>query len=135
MSSTVAQPYFLWPLAGSLISVQFLGIYRHVGIVSDRWCNGKPMVISNSDRAGGVREEPWNVFAAGRAVTVEASQHDTSGHVIIARARSRIGTRYNLLTWNCEHLVQFAQGINSSSPQVVATLVVAALWWALAAKT
>lgn len=134
MSLAVAQPYFQWPLAGSLVSVQFLGIYRHVGIVSDQWYNGKPMVISNSDRAGGVREEPWNVFAAGRAVTVEARQYDTVGHIVIARARSRIGTRYNLLTWNCEHLVRFAQGLSPSSPQVVATVVVAALWWALAAK-
>lgn len=41
-----------WPSPGNVVSVPAYIIFRHKGIVSDRWYGGKPMVISNSARAG-----------------------------------------------------------------------------------
>jgi hypothetical protein len=54
------------PAPGSIVSVPAYILFRHKGIVSDRWHGGKPMVISNSARAGGVAEEPWDVFTSGQ---------------------------------------------------------------------
>lgn len=130
-SQSLALPY---PFPGSVISIPFLLVYRHLGIVSDRWHGGKPMVISNSARRGGVHEEPWDVFAQGKPVTVEKSHSDMPRREAVTQARSRIGTRYDALTWNCEHLVSDARGFRPSSPQVLATLAVVVLGWMLVAR-
>lgn len=130
-SQSLALPY---PLPGSVVSIPFLHVYRHLGIVSDRFHGGKPMVISNSARKGGVHEEPWDVFSQRRAVTVESSAPALFPVEAISRARSRIGTGYDALKWNCEHFVSFAKGESPSSPQVQATFAVAALGWMLFAR-
>lgn len=130
-SQSLALPY---PLPGSVISIPFLLVYRHLGIVSDRWHGGKPMVISNSARRGGVYEEPWDVFAQKQSVTVENADSTLPPSRAVSRARSRIGTPYDAITWNCEHLVGHARGLRPSSPQVLATLAVAALGWMLVAR-
>ena len=124
----------LWPLPGSDVSVPIILGYRHRGIVSDRFYDGKPMVISNSARAGGVHEEPWDEFSQGKLVNVEEMQSGTSHWKTIRRARSRIGTPYDLLTWNCEHLVGFAKGLSPSSPQVSVTVALVSLGLVLAAR-
>lgn len=130
-SQSLAFPY---PPPGSVVSVPFLLVYRHLGIVSDRWHGGKPMVISNSARVGGVREDPWDVFTQNRPVTVESNAPALFPAETISRARSHIGTGYDVLKWNCEHFVSYAQGQKPSSPQTVVTLAVAVLGWMLIAK-
>jgi len=47
-------PIHSWSQPGMAVSIPTFLIYRHKGIVSDHWHNGKPMIISNSARAGGV---------------------------------------------------------------------------------
>jgi hypothetical protein len=103
---------------GTVVSVWVFPILRHKGIVSDQWSGDKPMVISNSARAGGVAEEPWEVFAAGQAVTNEGYPSNLWPTEVVSRARSLIGTRYHLLKWNCEHLTRYAHGQQPASPQV-----------------
>lgn len=115
-------------MTGTVVSVPFLGVFRHKGIVSDRFCNGEPMVISNSPTAGGVTEEPWEAFAAGNQVTVEAYPSNLPPHIVIQRARARIGSRYQLFNWNCEHLVTYAHGLQPATPQVTAVLILAILF-------
>jgi hypothetical protein len=112
---------------GTVVSVPVYKVFKHKGIVSDRFVNGNPMVISNSARAGGVAEEPWEVFAAGQPVMVQEYPSALSGYLILARARSQIGTKYRLLDWNCEHLVSHAQGKRAESPQVAAAIAIAVL--------
>ena len=126
-------PAFLGPVTsghlppGTVVSVPVFKLFRHKGIVSDRFINGCPMVISNSARAGGVAEEPWEVFAAGQAATVEEYPSTLPGYVILQRARQHIGTKYQLFDWNCEHLVSHAHGKRPESPQVAAAIIVAVL--------
>jgi len=120
-------PIHSWPQPGTVVSIPTFLIYRHKGIVSDRWYNGKPLIISNSARANGVQEEPWEVFAEGHIVKVEGYPSNLSNHEVVSRAQSYIGTQYDLFSWNCEHLVAVAHGLKSQSPQVAATVAVAAL--------
>lgn len=120
-------PASIWPAPGTVVSIPVFGLYRHKGIVSDKWHCGKPMIISNSRRFGGVAEEPWDVFAQGRPVTIERLPSAMPLHQVVARARSLVGAKYNLFDWNCEHLVTYAYGLKPHSQQVTMTLAVAAL--------
>ena len=105
-------------LPGTVVSVSFLGVFRHKGIVSDRCYAGKPTVISNSPTAGGVTEEPWDIFAAGNEVTVEGYPSELPSCTVVQRTRAQIGSPYQLFNWNCEHLVSYAHGQSPASPQV-----------------
>lgn len=125
---------FSYPLPGSIVSVPIVFGYRHLGIVSDRFHGGKPMVISNSARSGGVYEEPWDVFSQGKPFRIKETHAGIGGSEAIRRARSLIGTRYDLFSWNCEHLVTFAQGLSPTSPQILATTALVFLGLALAAR-
>ena len=106
----------------SLNPAQVIGVrvgpIVHLGIVSDRFANGEPMVISNSLRAGGVAEEPLSVFQ-GRYLLVPVSLPRVlpAGH-ILSLARQKLGSRWNLLSWNCEHFVHWAYGLGLKSPQL-----------------
>ena len=106
-----------YPDPGTIVSVDF-GIYHHPGIVTDRLLDGKPMVISNSYRRRGVFEESWDDFTCGRKVLVRRSPDPSQVAAILQRSRSRIGNRWNLLRWNCEHFVAWSYGNHSHSPQL-----------------
>ena len=103
---------------GTVVSTGIFPFFRHKGIVSDQWSGDTPMMFSNSARAGGVAEEPWDVFAAGQVVAVEGYPSNLPPAQVVGRARSLIGTRYQLLNWNCEHLTSYAHGQQPTSPQV-----------------
>ncbi|HEV2174698.1 MAG TPA: lecithin retinol acyltransferase family protein [Nitrospira sp.] len=116
-------PALLCP--GTVIFIWLFPFFRHRGIVSDRYCGDKPMVISNSARAGGVIEEPWDAFAAGQSVQVEGYPSRLAPWIVVQRARDCVGTRYSLVNWNCDHLVSDAHGLVTRSPQVALVIAVA----------
>lgn len=117
------QPVFA--ATGTAVSVWVFPFFRHKGIVSDRFLGGKPMVLSNSARARGVAEEPWEVFSAGQAVLVEGYPGSLAPRAVVQRARSLVGTQYDLLRWNCEHLISYAHGLTPKSPQVAVVMAAA----------
>ena len=122
-----------WPEPGTVVSVPIFLLYRHTGIVSDRWHSGKPMVISTSARSGGVYEEPWDVFTQGSVVTVDGCPGNLPSWEVVHRARSLIGTRYDLLSKNCEQFVTFVHGLKPHSTQLALTVVIALCVGVLAA--
>ena len=107
-----------WPAPGSVVSTPIIFGLRHYGIVSDRWENDMPMVISGSNRMGEVVEESWTVFAPSGQWRREALIGPISGLAAVARARTRIGSKYELLSWNCDHLAHYAVGLSPRSPQL-----------------
>ena len=109
-----------WPAPGTVISVPTYILFRHKGIVSDRWKCGKPMVISNSARAGGIAEEPWDVFTSGQPWTDEGHPGMLTPWEVLNRARSANNTRYHVLNWNCESFAAYCHGLPPNSPQVAA---------------
>jgi hypothetical protein len=111
---------------GTVIFTWLFPFFRHRGIVSDWFFGDKPTVLSNSARAGGVAEESWDAFAAGQRVFVEGYPSSLPPSAVLSRARSVVGTKYHLVGWNCEHLVNYAHGLEPKSPQV-AIVIAAAL--------
>jgi hypothetical protein len=116
-----------YPAPGTVVSIPLYVFWRHKGLISDRWHQGKPIVISNSGRAGYVCEEPWDVFAAGYPVQFDGYPSGLPSFEVLRRARALIGTRYQPLHWNCDHLVAVAHGQEPESPQVAATATVAVI--------
>jgi hypothetical protein len=117
----------VWPEAGTVVSIPIALFYKHKGIVSDRWNGGKPMIISNSARSGGVHEEFWDVFAEGGTVMVDGYLGGLPNFEVLSRAKSLISSQYDLLRWNCEHFVAYAHGLKPTSPQVAVTVAIATL--------
>ena len=101
------------------------GLFHHVGIVSDRWSDGKPMIISNSRRRGGVAEEPWTVALGTGRVTVLGHQSHLEPYEVVERARARIGQPWDLFNFNCEHLVAYACGREEASAQLRVAVLLA----------
>ncbi len=102
---------------GTTISVKF-GFYKHYGLVSEKNINGVPMIISNSFRRKGVYAEPWEDLTCNRKIEIRGFPGQLDPHLVLSRARSKIGTKWNLINWNCEHFVNWAHGLKAHSPQL-----------------
>ena len=88
---------------------------EHWGIVGVS--NGRLTLISNRGLKGAVTEEPvedvigsaeWNLVGLSRRLPAA---------IVVARARSKIGTAYDFWSWNCQDLVYWALGLQPQSPQ------------------
>ncbi len=113
-------------LPGTVVSVPF-GPFLHFGLVSDRRGSGTPYIISCSGRAGQVVEETAHEFANGGDIKVHGYPGSLSPHEVIQRARRRMGTKYDLFKWNCEHFARWAHDLKPESPQLQATVAVCLL--------
>ncbi len=108
---------------GTVISIRY-PIYTHFAIVSDRLYGDKPKLISLSSRTGCVAEEPWETVVGNKAYCRSNIEGTDPADVVLNRARSYIGSniKYNLLTFNCEHFVRLAHGLEIESKQVQQTI-------------
>lgn len=102
---------------GTILIVN-MGFYQHLGIASDRFSTGNQLVISNSARAGGVTEEPLHQFSGGREISAQGVNGQINIAAVLRRARSKIGSKYNLFNWNCDQFVRWAYGMKPESPQL-----------------
>ena len=112
-----------YPAPGTVVYVRAFLFYRHKGIVSDRWSGGKPMVICCSPHYG-VIEQTWDQFGAGQEVHTEGYPGQLPYWEVCSRARSQLGKAYGLFTFNCDHLKNFAHGLQVQSEQLAATIAV-----------
>ncbi len=108
---------------GTIVSVPF-GPFRHYGLVSDQYVSGSPYIFSCSSRSGQVAEEPAHIFAGGRDIKVHGNPSVLNPYQVIERARSLIGTKYDLFKWNCEHFVRWAHNLKVESPQLKTTVTI-----------
>lgn len=99
------------------------GLYDHLAIVSDKTEYGRPYLISCSHRTGEVREELWDVVVGNQRWRHVGAIGSNNPAEILRRARSKIGSRWDLFSWNCEHFVNWACGQPSTSPQLTAAIV------------
>ena len=104
-------------IPGTIVAVA-VGPVEHVGILAGQTPDGRLTVISNSRRAGGVVEEPIDSFAGGAKVRVLSYPGILAPAAVVWRARSRLGQRWNLFNWNCEHFVRWVHGLKPTSPQL-----------------
>lgn len=97
---------------GDVLRVTVYGWVVHEGILT-----GEGTVISNSRRNGYVVEESIREFANGRKITNIGPLSDTSPHVAVAHARTRLGQKYSLMSDNCQHFVRHCYKVKPTSPQ------------------
>jgi hypothetical protein len=106
----------LFPVGQVVASSRFF--YSHLGIVTDRWKDGEQMVISCSNRHSMVVEESMSAFRQGNSIERRPSPSALSVQEVLARARRKLGQRYDLFNWNCEHFVYESFGHPKQSPQL-----------------
>lgn len=107
----------------------FLTMHRGVFIGFDVW--GRAWVIHNA-KDGYVQQDLLEVFAVGQPVSLASrtARNWYQRQQIVARAQSLLGQKFDLLNFNCDHLVTYAQSGVAVSPQLrtfAALLGVAAL--------
>lgn len=107
---------------GDKLSVPGRAGTRHVGVYA-----GADRVIHNSKVHLRVVEESVAAFAEGAAITIEARARTGTEWLVVERARRHLGSAYSLLSWNCEHLVEYARTGSPSSPQLQVALGVLGL--------
>lgn len=113
-------------LPGTIVSVPF-GPFHHLGIVSDRQGSRTPYIISCSRRAGQVAEETAHDFANGGDIKIHGYPSKLGPVQVIQRARSQLGSKYDLFNWNCEHFVHWAHGLKLESPQLQSVALISML--------
>jgi hypothetical protein len=119
-----------WPAPGTILSSPCgIGI-RHMGIVSDAFSQGKPMVISASKRKGYVVEEKWDdAFEESNNWRVEKMYCRFPKAIVLTRARSKMHAPYSLWVANCEHFVNYCAGLAVESKQLqVGSVLVGAIF-------
>lgn len=92
---------------------------KHRGIFVGYDEYGRAWVIHN-DMGGMVCWVLFENFSAGMAVTVASrkARNSYEQSAIVSRAQSLLGWRYDLLNFNCDHLVTYAQDGVATSPQL-----------------
>jgi len=125
---------FLPPLylyVGSIVTLRIretLGLAIHFGVVTDRiGLDGLPMVIANSPSRGGPALMTWSEFSQGQPIMDVYYPSSLPSPVVLQRAYSMFGTRYDLLNWNCEHFANVCHGRPAISLQVRTVAAVAAV--------
>lgn len=92
--------------------------FYHVGLLTSDIANGVPTVISNSQRNGGVAEEPMADFGDVGSIRVLGYWSDLNSEEVLQRARRYLGSKWSLTGWNCEHFVRAAHAVKVESPQL-----------------
>lgn len=92
--------------------------YWHWGIVTDSWKDGEQIVISCSGLRRMVVEEPISIFRQGNPIEPRNLTSALPVREVLVRARAKLGERYDLLSWNCEHFVYDSFGLDKQSPQL-----------------
>jgi hypothetical protein len=90
----------------------------HVGIYGGTDWARQEWVIHNA-KDDCVRWDLLDVFGARNPISL-ARKAPTAyeGAMVLARARSQLGRKFDPVNFNCEHLVSYALGIEAGSPQL-----------------
>ncbi|PWU15815.1 MAG: hypothetical protein C5B50_14645 [Verrucomicrobia bacterium] len=91
-------------------------------------------MIHNDKTTGRVIQSSMAEFSRGRLVILrQKGPRDYAQRLAIAeRARSLLGTNYDLFSFNCEHAATWAQTGKAESPQLQAAIVLGLLLFGLA---
>lgn len=99
---------------GDLIAIRYWWGW-HVGLVASHM--GRLTLISNSNAGKGVCEEYLEPLLQGNEWQVCPPLSALGANAVTARARSKIGSRYDFWQWNCEDFVHWAFGREPRSGQ------------------
>src|SRR5580700_5902240 len=112
---------------GHVVSVE-VRVYgrrvRHVGLRSDLndARTGLPVMLHCSKRLGAAHETTWQEFTTGStgAPILNVGNYGSTldPRIVVARARARLGWKWDLTNHNCEMYVRHALGLPEISPQL-----------------
>jgi hypothetical protein len=91
---------------------------RHVGLAGDRVIDGYQSVIHLPRTVGSCVEQPLPAFAPRGVFGVLGYPGDLAPEAVVALARTQLGRQYDVLRFNCEHLVSWAHGLGGKSTQL-----------------
>jgi hypothetical protein len=103
---------------GDMIRIDRPG-YKHVGVyVGPQWPSQQDVI--HNQKGGGVKMINFAEFSDGCAVFIhrKAIGDHFQRQQIVQRALQLIGTKYDLLKFNCEHAANLAQNGRADSPQL-----------------
>ncbi len=106
-----------------------MGLYEHWALESESTYNGKPTLISNTQRNGHAQEEAWDKVVNGRPFKRISIKTNEPAQQIIDRARSSVGrVKYNFFSYNCEHFIrELLTGVAESKQLQKAAIGIAAI--------
>jgi hypothetical protein len=107
---------------GALISID-MGVYSHIGLVTDRWVKGKPTIIALSETHDSVVELPWHEVVDRRTVKLYPEQGALAPSLVINRARACLGKLQWRVSFNCEHFARAIHGLEIKSIELRKILV------------
>jgi hypothetical protein len=90
---------------------------KHYGVCTGHGPDGELWFVHNT-REAGVVHTTHKGFAGNRPVYVEQRAEPSQAPEVVARAYSLVGSNYDLLSFNCEHVANLAANGSASSPQV-----------------
>lgn len=103
---------------GDVVAIPFGIGLSHYGIVT-----AAGTVISNSRKHGGVVEQSFHEFAAGRRVRLCERTDALEGVAAVSRARRAKGRSYRLTESNCAHLTRWSHRQRPTSVQIASATV------------
>jgi hypothetical protein len=108
---------------GDIVAVFGRGCVHDGLYVGRRGFDGRDIV--HNDKSRGVVLETLEEFSGGRPVSLKrrVAKNHFEQEAIAQRAFALIGQNYDLMTFNCEHAANFAQGGRRESPQLQAAFV------------
>jgi hypothetical protein len=97
------------------LPLRIYGVGKHWGIAAVR--SGQWTLISNRGIKSGVTEESFADVVGGANWQIVDGTSALHPGAIVARSRSKLGTRYDFWKWNCEDFVSWALGHEPRSSQ------------------
>ncbi|MGY0215784.1 lecithin retinol acyltransferase family protein [Endozoicomonadaceae bacterium StTr2] len=97
--------------AGTVLKIDCIAFW-HFGLA-----DGDGGVIHNSRKRGRVTRETLEDFADGRDIVVSDIMGDDPDDAV-KQAEKLLGTRYRVMSENCEHFVRHVHGLNKESRQI-----------------
>lgn len=99
---------------GDLIAIKYWW-GEHVGVVGSH--GGLLTLISNSNARGGVCEEYLEPLVRRNEWRICQPLSQFGADLVIARARSKVGSKYDFWKWNCEDFAHWVFGLEPRSGQ------------------
>ena len=86
-----------------------------------------PIMIANARASGGPAEESWARFTEGQLHERAYYPSKLPPDQVLYNAYAMFGTRYNLVSWNCEHFVNACHGFRPISRQMTGLALAAVM--------
>jgi hypothetical protein len=120
------------PQIGDSLAVK-RGVYEHICVyVGPRFLDGRDVI--HNDKGDVVKFTTLAAFSKGSPIHLrKAGPSDYfQRQAVLQRAHELVGTKYNLLNFNCEHAATYIQTGRAESPQLQGAFVVGLALFVLA---